>query len=37
MEGENKEMNERCGKTLKMQQKFIEQFKKLFTEDGYFI
>ena len=36
MEGENKEMNERCGKTLKMQQ-FIEQFKKLFTEDGYFI
>ena len=33
----NKEMNERCGKTLKMQQKFIEQFKKLFTEDGYFI
>lgn len=37
MEGENKEMNERCGKTLKMQQKFIEQFKKLFTEDGYFV
>lgn len=30
-------MNERCGKTLRMQQKFIEQFKKLFTEDGYFI
>lgn len=29
-------MNEICGKTLKMQQKFIEQFKKLFTEDGYF-
>ena len=34
--GGNKEMNERCGKTLQMQQKFIEQFKKLFTEDGYF-
>lgn len=37
MESENKEMNERCGKTLKMQQKFIEQFKKLFIEDGYFV
>lgn len=36
MEGD-KEMTERCGKTLQMQQKFIEQFKKLFTEDGYFI
>lgn len=30
-------MYERCGKTLQMQQKFIEQFKKLFIEDGYFI
>lgn len=29
-------MNERCSKTLQMQQKFIEQFKKLFLEDGYF-
>ena len=30
-------MNESYGKTLKMQQKFIEQFKKLFIEDGYFV